>query len=476
MLEIEYQKEIFELKGELAKIKGLVRVLLLENAGLKDEIKVLKNQLSLNSRNSSKPPSSDGFKKVSKSLREKSNKKPGGQSGHDGNTLKMVEIPDEIKIHNIESCISCGMELTGIPEIKKRQVFDLPEIKIKVTEHQVEVRVCKCGCVNEKKFPIGVDKPVQYGSGIKSFIAYLNNYQLIPYDRAAELIEDIFGHKISKGTLYNTNEELYEKLEINEIERKDLITASKVVNFDETGSYVSKIRKWLHVACTVYLTYYQVHKNRGKEAIDEIGILPNYKGTAVHDHYQSYNSYKCEHGFCNVHHLRELKFVSEQESAIWAGQMKGLLSEIKQAVDLAKDNSKENLEPIELFDFENRYQNILEEGLKFYPIINEPSNKRGRKAQPKGKNLLDRLIDFREATLAFMYNFEIPFDNNQAERDIRMMKVKQKISGCFRSQDGANFFARIRGYISTSKKNGLNILEAIKMAFDDKPFSPAHDY
>jgi transposase len=465
--------------GDNAKLREENYQLKKENVELKVELKTLKSHLSLNSQTSSKPPSSDNFVKKTKSLRERSNKKSGGQKGHNGNTLKMVSNPDKIEIHHLKSCTYCGNKLLDerIFKIKKRQVFEIPKICLEVTEHQAEVKICSC-CkkINQADFPQTVSAPVQYGNRLKSFGLYLNNYQLLPYERISELLEQLLGIKFNAGSLFSANKELYEKLETTEVLIREKISKEKILNVDETGFYVKDSRQWLHLYSTEKLTYYHHHKKRGKEAMNEIGILPNFKGRIIHDFWQSYFNFDCQHSLCNAHHLRELNFVIEQEQAIWAKEMKELLLEIKTSVDKAKENSLNRLSSHQLLNYEKKYEVILEKALKFYPDIKAITKKRGRKKQDKGKNLLDRLINYREETLSFMYNFDIPFDNNQAERDVRMMKLKQKISGCFRTEFGSEIFCRIRGFISSVKKQRLNILEQIYSALNQTNFFPEFLY
>ena len=379
-----------------------------ENILLKEKIKDLENKLSLNSKNSSKPPSSDGFKKNTNNSRKVSNKKPGGQLGHKGSNLKMLEVPDNVIIHSLENCFNCGNSVieTNLLDIKRRQVFDLPKKLIIVDEHQTEIKKCEnCGCINESKFPEGVNNPVQYGNRLKSSVSYFSNYQLLPYDRLSEIFSDIFGHGLSVGTLYNSNMELYEKLENSELSIKEQILNAKVVNYDETGLYINKLRYWLHVSCTDKLTYYAFHKSRGKVATDEIGILPKYTGRAIHDHWGTYFTYSCTHGLCNAHHLRELTSVYEQENASWSKEMIELLVEIKEEVDKSKSNFELGLDTLKLLDFEKKYTEILIQGQNFYPVVEKQVKKKGKGKQVKGKNLLDRFRDYREEVLIFMYDF-----------------------------------------------------------------------
>lgn len=444
---------------------------------LNERVQQLEDQKAKDSHNSSKPPSSDvGRKKSKGSLRKKSDRRVGGQKGHKGSTLKMVEEPDREIVHPVERCEDCEISLVDEPVsgYVRRQVFDIPPLKIEVTEHQAEIKTCPC-CRKVLKacFPSGVDQPVQYGNHIKSLSVYLMTYQFLPYDRNREFFEDVFSHSLSVGTLWQANQSCYNVLEIPTAVIKELIIDSAVAHFDETGYAVKHKRQWLHVASTPDLTYYQPHPKRGREAMDEVGILPFFKGTAVHDFWKSYFKYDCKHALCNAHHLRELIFLYEQFDQSWAQEMISLLLKIKALVDEAKQIT-DCLDPKTIQSFEREYQRILEEGFQANPppdTSNLPK-KRGRQKQSKAKNLLDRLRDYRKEVLGFMYDFNVPFDNNLAERDIRMMKVQQKISGCFRTEEGAKVFCRIRGYISTVRKQGINVLDAIQMAMEGNPFIP----
>lgn len=433
------------------------------------EVKRFQDQLKLDSHNSSKPPSTDQgrvtFRKEAVSLRSNSGKKPGGQEGHQGTTLQAVSNPDHIVPHEVSVCSCCGKDLSSIAvaRIEKHQVFDIPSLKLEVTEHQSEAKICPgCYTLNRGGFPAGVSQPVQYGERARGFAVYLNQYQLIPYQRVTEMFEDLFGQPISQGTLLNTLETSYGNLKSAENRIKSEILNSPCVHFDETGLFRGSERAWLHSASTEKFTYYYPHSKRGNAGMDDAGILPNYKGVAVHDHWKPYNLYEdCAHAFCNAHHLRELTRAYEQDGAWWAEAMKELLMEIKGQVDAAKDSGEQALESGLVDSYHQRYQTILTEALKTYPsqgdIRDKP--KRGKKKQSKDKNLLDRLIKYEMETLRFMEDFQVPFDNNLAERDLRMIKVKQKVSGCFRSENGASYFCRIRGFISTVRKQGKNVLE-----------------
>lgn len=436
---------------------------------LKDELKRLKDQLNLNSRNSSKPPSTEKGHKI-KSLRKPSGKSKGGQKGHKGSTLKTISNPERTIEHKVSVCSCCGKDLSSLQskKIEKRQVFDIPPLKLEVTEHRTETKECPyCKSTTTSEFPIGVNSRVQYGNNVNAFIVYLNQYQLLPYQRLTELFEDLFNQPLSQGTLLNINAKCYENLEETESYIKDQLRKSEVVNFDETGIYQEGKRIWLHSASTENLTYYFPHSNRGKIAIDSAGVLPFFNGVAVHDHWSSYNSYDCVHAFCNVHHLRELQRAWEQDNKSWAKELSDLLLEIKRKVDISKQQNKTSLEINELERYSNEYDKIIFKALESY--YESRKAEKSKRKQSKSKNLLDRLDKYKDETLLFMKNFKVPFDNNLAERDIRMTKVKQKISGCFRSEYGTKIFCCIRGFISTVKKQGQKVLEALQRTFKQEP-------
>jgi len=305
----------------------------------------------------------------------------------------------------------------------------------------------------------------------------LHDYQLIPYDRGCELLSDVYGCEISPATLIRAETECFEGLEEYENVIKDALLQSPVIHCDETGARIKGIRNWLHVACTAKMTYYFAHPKRGSEAMDDMGILPNYDGVIVHDFWKAYYKYFCNHGLCDAHLIRELIFISENYEQEWSEQMTDLLLIIKGCVDETRETS-DSLTPRQIKDFEMMYEYITKMGLEENPPpldLDTKPKKRGRKKQTKPKNLLDRFVGYKGDILRFMYDFEVPFDNNLAERDVRMMKVQQKISGTFRSVQGACSFCRIRGYISTVKKNNLSVIDAIGAVFNGKPFVPFLD-
>jgi transposase len=438
-------------------------------------IKHLEDQLAKNSRNSGKPPSSDGFNRPApKSLREKSQRPTGGQPGHAGFTLTMADKPDRIQVHQVESCVRCSRSLGTVPadSVERRQVHDLPPRGLIVTEHQAETKLCTCGCLNKALFPPDITAPVQYGPGVKAAAVYLKNYQLLPYERAGEVFADLFACPISEGTLANILADCHARLEEPALQIKQQIAKAPVAHFDESGSRVDKDLWWVHVASTANATYYDIHPKRGTQAINAIDILPGFLGRAIHDFWKPYFAYPCDHGLCNAHHLRELIFVHEEHHQPWAKSMITCLRDMKAAVDAARPNA-DALSHFQLRTFRRRYQAIIEDGYRQNPLkLSARRKKRGPAKKTKPRNLLERLDKHRSQVQAFVNDFNVPFDNNQAERDIRMMKVQQKISGVFRSEDGAKAFCRIRGYISTARKNSLGALEALQRVFTGSPFVP----
>jgi len=451
---------ITTLRAQVAALNGQVE-------SLQAEVKELKSRLDKNSSNSNKPPSTDEFVKP-QSQRKKSGKKTGGQKGHRGFTLKMSDTPDQIIIHRPESCNGCGHQLSRELPIKKgrRQVFDIPLPKIEITEHQIESISCPCcGILNKGAFPKEVSQPVQYGKGLLAQVIYLNQYQLLPYNRIVEYFEDIYQLKISEATIFNALETIFELLGPAEQAIISKLLEAEALHVDETGIRVEDKRRWLHVASTAHYTNYRWHAKRGFAATEEIGILPKYKGTIIHDFWKPYYQYDCNHSLCNTHNIRELKGIYELTGQKWPEEMIKLLLKIKEKVDggLLKDEDK--------IAFIESYDAIISEGYRANPPP-KPTKKRGRPKKGRVINMLERLSEHRHEILAFMEDFAVPFDNNQAERDIRMMKVKQKISGVFRSSKGADMFCRIRSYISTARKNSVSAFSAIRDALDGRAFIP----
>lgn len=449
-----------------------------------DMLQELQARLAKSSRNSSKPPASDGYGKVKRtaSLRQSGAKPNGGQPGHDGQTLLAAETPDRTVTHEASSCVHCQMSLQGSEVVgyEERQVFDIPAIRIEVTAHRAEIKVCPaCGHPSKGTFPDAVTQAVQYGPTVQTWASYFTNYHHIPVERTTEIFADLVQHRVSEATVLQASEELSAMIEPSIEAVKELLRDSEVLHVDESGLRVKGQLHWLHVASTAELTHYEVHAKRGHEAMEDAGILGAFRGTAVHDHWKPYFTYdQCDHALCNAHHLRELRFIDTQYQQAWANDMAELLLEIKAAVAATPEPAMELSLP-ELTAFAQRYDAVVQAGFAANPAPVPPTEgaekKRGRPKHSPPVNLLIRLRDFKGQVLAFMSDFRVPFDNNQGERDIRMVKVKQKVSGGFRTLEGAKRFGRIRGYLSTARKQAKNVFEAIRAAFDGHPFIPSSE-
>jgi len=433
--------------------------------------KNLKAAVSMDSHNSSKPPSSDGYTKPApKSLRPRSGRKTGGQPGHKGYTLEKVEKPDHtVPVKTAGRC-SCGRCLSKakVVDMETRQVFDLPEPQeLETTEYQGEVKECECGRIHRPQFPWDVSHPTQYGPRVQALVTYFNQRQQIPYGRTQETLRDVFGVELSQGTIKNILARGHSSLQDFGVQAKNTLIVSDVVGFDETGMRCMKELHWLHVASTDEITYYHFDDSHGVESMNRMGILPHFKGTAVHDGLPAYHTYtNCKHALCNSHHLRELIFAEEQYQQKWARQMIDFLVKVNDEVDAAKRDGKDSLPTDILKAHSDEYDSILKKGMKEVRLLPSPTpGKRGRKGQHKGKNLLDRLVKHKDAALAFMYCFLVPFTNNARERDIRPAKGKQKISGCFRSLLGGEMFARYSSYVSTALKQGHRPMRALTALF-----------
>ena len=466
----EVATQVTELAHELAK-QGEV-------------LQELQARLAKTSRNSSKPPSSDGYGKVKRtaSLRKSGDKPHGGQPGHDGQTLMASAHPDRTLTHEVSNCAHCQASLQGIEVVgyEERQVFDMPAIRIEVTAHRAQIKVCPaCGRANKGAFPAAVTQAVQYGLTVTTWASYFTNQHHMPLERTTEIFADLVQHQVSEATVLKASEQLDRCIAPSTAAVKEMLRDAEVLHVDESGLRVTGKLYWLHVACTESLTSYEVHAKRGQEAMDDAGILGAFRGTAVHDHWKPYLTYDaCDHALCNAHHLRELRFIDTQYQQPWANDMAKLLLEIKAAVEATPEPAM-SLAPPELEAFAKRYDAVVQAGFEAnpapLPTTEGEGKKRGRPKQPPPVNLLIRLRDFKNQVLAFMSDFRIPFDNNQGERDIRMVKVKQKVSGGFRTLEGAQRFGRIRGYISTARKNAKNVFEAIRDAFEGSPFIPSAD-
>lgn len=440
----------------------------------------LEAQRATDSHNSSKPPSTDGYHKPApKSSRKKTGRKPGGQKGHPGSTLGLSENPDRLIPHPVTTCLQCGLDISTLPaEMERRQVIDIPPLHLEVVEHRFESKVCPhCHAVTTSHQDAPeVTAAAQYGPRIKAFGVYLKTYQLLPFKRSAELIRTLFGGTLCEGTLANMVKGVSGTLDASLAVISDILTNAKVAHFDETGSSVQGKLHWFHVASTEKVTLYAMHQRRGGVAMNEMGILPEFTGRAIHDHWKPYYTFEgCSHGLCNAHHLRELTFIHEVVGQQWALFMKNLLLQASTAVDTAKAENRTRLEEKDTSCFEVRYRTIIAEALAVNPLPEPVPGKRGRPKDSKAGNLARRLDVHREEVLAFMYDFSVPFSNNLAERDIRMMKVQQKVSGTFRSPEGATNFCRIRSYLSTACKQGRGVLAVLAKAIAGSPFMPQAD-
>jgi len=447
-------------------VMNLIQEFTAKIAALTERVNDLEKRLAKDSHNSSKPPSSDGLKKKkrTRSQRKRTGKKTGGQNGHPGNTLEMVGTPDHVVKIKVKTCKCCGKSIKGAHKkgYEARQKFEIPAPIVEVTEYQAEITDCPhCGAENRAVFPEGITHKTQYGDYLRSIAVYFRNYQLIPLERNAEIFRDLFNVPLSEGTIIAASARCGEALNGFSEWLIEKIMKTRVVNCDETGVNICGSLHWIHTAGTPLLTAYLAHKRRGAEAIDAFGILSGFTGRAVHDHWPVYFKYLCQHALCNAHHIRELTYMFEHEGQKWAQKMIDCLLEIKQSVDKAREKGK-LIEPSQMRIYEDTYKDIVRQGFRKNPLSKEKMiKKRGRPGKTKIQNLLVRLRDFQNETLAFMYDLDVPFDNNLAERDLRMIKVQQKVSGLFRTMTGAEQFCRIRSFISTVKKQGLNVIESI---------------
>ena len=431
---------------------------------LSEKIAELEVRLQQNSSNSSKPPSSDGLSKpATRSLREKSGRKPGGQKGHKGHGLKIVGEPDKTVIVAPDVCPECGMSLEDVPSSQygTRYKYDVI-IKIELAKYILQSAMCpNCGSIVRAAPPLGCGGVINYGETIRSLSAMLTNYANVSIDKTHKILSDLLELPISVGTIKAINAEFAGKADDILPLIRERLRESPVLHVDETGVRVNGTTQWIHVASNEHYTLTTVHRKRGKEGTDAGGVMPEYDGTVIHDCWKPYFGYdKCVHALCNAHLLRELNALIEQKQ-MWASEMKRLLLEMKDVVERSKGSDKAELSRYFRKKFKNKYQSVLEAGRAETPTGG--GNKRS-----KAENLLKRLEQYREEVCRFSEDFKVPFDNNQAERDIRNVKVKGKVSGCFRTEEGAEDYAKTASFIGTVVKQCGSVLKNIRGLFAGK--------
>jgi transposase len=448
---------------------------------LEGAVEELEGRLKMNSRNSSKPPSSDGLNKPApKSLRVAGQKPTGGQKGHTGSTLRKSATPDKIVIHGVpELCQACQKQLPSAYVAETRQVFDLPEIRYEVTEHQTMQTVCSCGHVHTGEFPVGVNAAVQYGPRAQAAMVHLNQNHVVPLQRTAALMKDFFGLPVSQATVVKAALASAEILQPTVDAIGQAAVSSAVLNADETGGRVAKKLHWLHVLATNKLTWIGSHAKRGSEAFEALALLKKFRGTLVHDGFLPYKILNCLHALCNQHHLRELTYLLEQQNQAWAGDMIELLTHANHLDNLncadgkTPDYNSEKYQS-EVRDLRDLYEAILTQALADNPVL-PPTGKRGRTKQSKATNLIVRMLEYSDDVWRFMTQAGVPFTNNLAEQAVRMPKVKQKVSGCFRTPEGAKTYCVIRSYCATMHKQGANIFQSLVAAFKGSTPQPSFD-
>jgi transposase len=452
-----------------------------ENAALREQVSQLQARLAelegrvgKDSHNSSKPPSSDGLARKRYPRRHPSGKRSGGQPGHPGQTLKMVQEPDRIVKHRPQQCTHCHQSLEGVTGevVERRQVYDLPPMRLVVSEHQIEQVTCvHCQQVSRASFPIEVSAPAQYGPGVRALAVYLQQYQLVPSKRTCEALCDLCGCEISEGTLACWATEAAELLEQTVEKIAEWVSASKVQHADETGVRLEGKLYWLHVNSTRFLTHLAWHAKRGYQALEAIGIWPRFRGRAMRDRWASYDRYTCAMSICVAHLLRELTYLEEREQQEWAGQMTAVLLGMHAAAQEWREQGASALPALERDEWVAQYFEVLAQGFATQPAPSpeEIPKRGGRHKQTPAKNLLDDLLRRADQVLAFLDDLSLPFTNNQAERDLRMVKVQQKIAGTFRSEMGITAFCRMRSYLSTMRKQGHPMLAALTAVFTHHP-------
>ncbi len=444
---------------------------------MQEHIGQLEGRLALNSKNSSKPPSSDGLAKPApKSLRQSGQRPVGGQKGHGGNTLRQSAQIDSIITHqSAPRCTACQSVLTQHEVIDRRQVFELPELRVRVVEHQLIRSRCRCGALHQGVFPEGVNAPAQYGPRAKALVVHLNQHHLLPLQRTCELMHDAFGLSLSQASVLAFCQQAAQALKPTVAAIGLAVQGSPVVHADETGIRVKGKLAWLHCAVTATLTWLGCHARRGSKAFEALGILAGVRATLVHDGLAGYKGLDCTHSLCNAHHLRELTFVHEQmNEKIWDGWAKEMIDVLLQA----KRELAQSAGPLPLERqawFEAQWDVLLARGERLNPEAmpaSAPRGTQGRHKQSKAFNLLKRLRAHRRDVWRFMTDAGVPFTNNLAEQALRMSKVRQKISGCFRTSEGADTFFTIRSYLATMHKQQACLFDCLIATFKGQPIQP----
>jgi transposase len=420
------------------------------------------------------PPSAEGLSKppaLNRAQRRAAARRPGKQPGAEGQHLAQVEAPDALVVHAPKVCRDCGADLSDalVVGVERRQVFDLPKIAAFVTEHRMERRRCSCGCESKALAPRAATAPACYGPGVRSLSAYLAVHQHLPYDRMAQLFSDVLGITVSTGALAQMVAEAGKALEPFTDAVRDALIDALVVHFDETGARVAGRLHWVHVAANRLFTLIDCHPRRGAIAMDDLGVIANMTGVAVHDGWRSYRCYDVAHSLCNAHHLRELQGIAVVFDQEWAGEMITLLLEAKEATDAARTAGAGGLDATILHSIRTRYGILIQRGWAANPA--PPIGKRFG-VHKTAANLLKRLDGQRTDVLRFVVDLNVPFDNNQAERDVRMVKLQQKISGTWRTLAGARNYCAIRSYISTMNKHDHNVLDGLRSLFDGHAWLP----
>jgi transposase/uncharacterized coiled-coil protein SlyX len=460
----QLEQENAELRRQLAEAYQQIRQ-------LTQRLQWVEGQLAKDSHNSSKPPSSDGPRRKVRRQSRRSEKPTGGQPGHAGGTLLQVKSPDEVVRHRPVVCPHCQQSLEGVAgQIKeRRQVHDLPEVRLLVREHQVEEVCCPaCQQVSRGSFPAGIEAPAQYGPQIRALAVYLHEYQLVPLGRVSELLTDLYGSQVSEAAVLSWVECAAERLAPVVAQIADWLSASRLQHGDETGIRIGGKLQWLHVNSTRFLTHLAWHAKRGRQALEEIGIWPRFHGRAMRDRWASYDHYSCAHSLCGAHLVRDCVYVAEQEEQEWAAEMADLLLSMAEAADHWRQLGAGAVPQEERDGWVAQYFELVASGFAAQPrpSAEDVPKRAGRGKQSAAKNLLDAFLWRAEQVLAFLDDLSIPFTNNQAERDLRMVKVQQKIAGTFRSEQGATAFCRIRSYLSTMRKQDQGMLAALAAVFE----------